>query len=72
MPQALAYEWDSLIETSTTALREIDPIFKLCVEAGTDYSKGSDKYDQSVEDPIFLTLNVMYNTAEIYERSIAI
>ena len=44
IPQATNQEYDPFIDDSTTFLREIDPLFKHCVETSEDYQKGAVNY----------------------------
>ena len=70
--QSWVQQWNPLIDSSTTALREIDPLFKHCFETGTEYQEGTDDYGKVLTDAYFLILNVSYHTSFLYESAMSI
>ena len=72
IPQVENQEYDPFIDDSTTFLREIDPLFKHCVETGEDYQKGAVNYSKALNDLVFLVFNTMYHTENIYESGLLV
>ena len=72
IPEFTNQEYDPFIDDSTTFLREIDPLFKHCVETDTDYRKGAVNYEQAFSDIVFLVINAMYHTEDIYESGLKV
>ena len=72
IPQATNQEYDPFIDDSTTFLREVDPLFKHCIETGTDYREGAVNYEKAMTDLFFLVFNAMYHTEDIYESGLSV
>ena len=56
-----------MIESSTTALREVDPLAKNCVATSDDYEVAILNYGRAITDPELLMLNLLYHTENMYD-----
>mgnify|MGYP007004903076 CR=1 FL=1 len=72
IPEFTAQEYDPFIDDSTTFLREVDPLFKHCIETGTDYQEGAVNYSTAFTDLFYLFYNTLYHTEEIYESGLKV
>jgi hypothetical protein len=53
-------------------MREIDPLFKHCMETGNDYEDAVLTYGLIFTDPVKMAFNILYHSIEIYENTMAL
>ena len=70
IPQATNKEYDPFIDNSTTFLKEVDPLFKNCLDSLSEYQNGAKAYDKAFSEFVFLVINILYHTENIYESGL--